>query len=67
MNPQQRELRLERILDAPRHLVWKALTDPELMKQWWGPERFTSPILTIDLRVGGKFHGCMRSPDGKDY
>lgn len=67
MNPNQRELRLERVLDAPRHLVWKALTDPELMKKWWGPEHFTSPILTIDLRVGGKFHGCMRGPDGKDY
>lgn len=67
MSPNQRELRLERVLDAPRHLVWTALTDPEQMKKWWGPEHFTSPILTIDLRVGGKFHGCMRDPDGKDY
>ena len=67
MNTNQRELRLERLLDAPRHLVWRAWTDPEQMKKWWGPEHFTSPVLTIDLRVGGKFHGCMRGPDGKDY
>ena len=60
-------MRLERLLDAPRHLVWRAWTDPEQMKKWWGPDHFTSPVLTIDLRVGGKFHGCMRGPDGKDY
>ena len=37
------------------------------MKQWWGPKGFTTPSLSLDLRVGGVFRYCMRSPDGKDY
>jgi uncharacterized protein YndB with AHSA1/START domain len=47
--------------------VWKAWTDPERVKRWWGPKGFTAPVCKIDLRVGGKFLYCMRSPDGKDY
>lgn len=35
--------------------------------RWWGPKGFTSPFCTIDLRPGGKYLNCMRSPDGKDY
>src|SRR5207249_10001297 len=41
--------------------------DPERAKRWWGPEGFTAPFIKIDLRVGGKYLFCMRSPDGKDY
>ncbi len=59
-------LTIKRILDAPREQVWKALTDPERMKLWWAPKPFTAPVIQIDLRVGGKFLGAMRSPDGKD-
>jgi len=47
--------------------VWKAWTDPELVKHWWEPKGFTAPVCKIDLCVGGKFLYCMRSPDGKDY
>jgi len=61
------ELLIERTFDAPRERLWKAWTDPELMKRWWGPAVFTAPVINIDLRVGGKYHYCMRSPDGKDY
>jgi uncharacterized protein YndB with AHSA1/START domain len=61
------ELFITRILDSPRENVWKAWTDPHLMKRWWGPKGFTSPYCKIDLRVGGKFLYCMRSPEGKDY
>jgi len=63
----ERELVIERVFDAPREWVWKAWTDPEWMARWWGPGGFTAPVIQIDLRVGGKFLGCMRSPDGKDY
>jgi uncharacterized protein YndB with AHSA1/START domain len=63
----QEELFITRIIDAPRERVWKAWTEPELMKRWWGPKAFTSPYCKIDLRVGGKFLYCMRSPEGKDY
>ena len=60
-------LTITRIFDAPRDLVWKAWTDPEYYKKWWGPTYFTAPISKIDLRVGGKYLSCMRGPDGKDY
>ena len=63
----ERELVIERFFDAPRERLWKAWTDPDLMARWWGPSGFTAPVIQIDLRVGGKFLGCMRSPDGKDY
>ncbi len=61
------ELVITRIFDAPREMVWKAWTDPEHMKRWWGPKVFTAPACKIDLRVGGKYLFCMRSPDGRDF
>ncbi len=61
------DLVITRLLDAPRELVWKAWTEPAHMMRWWGPERFTSPACTIDLREGGKYLFCMRSPEGQDY
>ena len=57
---------ISRELDAPRELVWKCFTDPERMKQWWGPKGFTAPVCEIDFRVGGKFLYCMRTPDGQE-
>jgi uncharacterized protein YndB with AHSA1/START domain len=66
-NSGERELVITRIFDAPRELLWKAWTDPELVKRWWGPKGFTSPVSKIDLRVGGVYLNCMRSPDGQDY
>lgn len=65
--PAGEELRIVREFDAPRELVWRAWTEPELIKRWWGPGPFTSPFASVDLRVGGKYLFCMRSPDGKDY
>ena len=67
INTPERELRISRIFDAPCDLVWKAWTEPERMKKWWGPETFTTPFITIDFRVGGKYLVCMRSPDNKDF
>ncbi len=61
------ELVIVRVFDAPRERVWKAWADPEQVTKWWGPKEFTAPFCKIDLRVGGKFLYCMRSPDGKDY
>jgi uncharacterized protein YndB with AHSA1/START domain len=62
-----RDLVITRVFDAPRELVWKAWTDPEQMKRWWGPKDFTAPSCTIDLRVGGRYLLCMRSPEGQDF
>lgn len=62
-----RDLVITRIFDAPRELVWRAWTDPERMKLWWGPKTFTAPAGKIDLRVGGAFLFCMRSPEGQNF
>jgi uncharacterized protein YndB with AHSA1/START domain len=60
------ELIITRLFDAPREIVWKSWTEPEIVMQWWGPKNFTSPSCRIDFRVGGSYLYCMRSPEGKD-
>ena len=60
------EFVITRVFDAPRDLVWKAFTDPEHMKHWWGPKGFTVKVSKMDLRPGGVYHYCLRSPDGQD-
>jgi uncharacterized protein YndB with AHSA1/START domain len=63
----ERVLIITRIFDAPKELLWKAWTQPEAIKLWWGPKAFTAPVFKIDLRVGGETFSCMRSPEGKDF
>lgn len=53
---------VKRIVDAPLELVWKAWTDPEHVKRWWGPKDYTSPAAKIDFRVGGRYVFAMRAP-----
>jgi uncharacterized protein YndB with AHSA1/START domain len=65
--PAEPELVITRVFDAPPGLVFKAWTKPEHFVRWWGPKGFTTPFCTIDLRPGGVWHVCMRSPDGRDY
>ncbi len=61
-----REILASRVFDAPRELVWKAFTESERLMRWWGPKGFTMQVAKLDLRPGGVFHYCMRSPDGRD-
>ena len=61
------DLVIKRIFDAPREAVWKAWTVPKQCIRWWGPKGYTAPACKIDLRVGGKYLFCMRSPEGQDY
>jgi uncharacterized protein YndB with AHSA1/START domain len=63
---EQNDLVLERLLDAPRELVWRAWTDPERLKQWWAPRPYQTPEVEMDLRPGGKFYTRMTGPDGFD-
>lgn len=51
-----------RIFDAPVEYVWQTWSDPELVKQWWGPTGFTCPLAEVDFREGGKTIVAMRAP-----
>jgi uncharacterized protein YndB with AHSA1/START domain len=55
---------VERVFDAPRELVFKAWSEADRLKQWWGPKDWTVPFCTVDFRVGGVWHYCMQGPDG---
>jgi uncharacterized protein YndB with AHSA1/START domain len=57
---------ISRVFDAPRDLVWKAHSELEGLKQWWGPKGFTWLTGTLDFRPGGMFHYGMRSPNGQE-
>jgi uncharacterized protein YndB with AHSA1/START domain len=61
------DLLLERTIDAPRSLIWKAWTDPEHVKKWWAPAPWTTSQCEMDLRPGGVFRTVMRSPEGQEF
>jgi uncharacterized protein YndB with AHSA1/START domain len=54
MPDNKKDLVITRVFDAPRGLVWKAWTDPKLLKRWWGPRGVTNPTCEWDARPGGK-------------
>jgi uncharacterized protein YndB with AHSA1/START domain len=58
---------MTRVFDAPRELVFKAWTEPERLKRWWGPKGFTNPVCEVDVRPGGAIRIDMRAPDGVVY
>jgi uncharacterized protein YndB with AHSA1/START domain len=65
--PSDHEIRMTRLFDAPRHLVFDAMTKPEHVKQWWGRlgEGYSVPVCEIDLRVGGRWRFVNRHPKGE--
>jgi uncharacterized protein YndB with AHSA1/START domain len=62
-----RELTLTRILDAPRHKVWRCWTEPELLKRWFAPGPWTTPRAELDVRPGGASRVVMRAPTGEEF
>jgi uncharacterized protein YndB with AHSA1/START domain len=61
------DLVLEREVDVPPELVWRAWTEPELLKQFFTPRPWETPECEIDLRPGGIFRSVMRSPEGDEF
>jgi uncharacterized protein YndB with AHSA1/START domain len=57
----------DRLLDAPRELVFLAFTDPKHLVQWWGPNGFTTTTHSFDFRPGGVWRFVMHGPNGRDY
>jgi uncharacterized protein YndB with AHSA1/START domain len=58
---------ISRVVDAPRELVWKAITEAAHVGKWWGPRGFTTTIETMDVRPGGAWKHLMHGPDGRNY
>ena len=61
-----RELVLARIIDAPAERLYRAWTQPQLLKQWWAPRPWPTPRAELDVRPGGVGNIVMRSPEGQD-
>lgn len=64
---QELDLVLERVVDVPRELVWRAWTTPEHLVHWFAPKPWTTVECKIDLRPGGIFRTVMRSPEGQEF
>ena len=62
-----RELRLTRLIHAPRTLLYRAWTEPDLLKQWFCPRPWTTPVVELDVRPGGGSYVLMRGPDGTEF
>jgi uncharacterized protein YndB with AHSA1/START domain len=65
--PSDREIHMTRLFDAPRRLVFEAMTKPEHVKQWWGRlgEGYSVPVCEIDFRPGGAWRFVNRHPNGE--
>lgn len=65
--PTDREIVITRVFDAPRHVVFDAMTKPELLKRWfYGPPGWSLEVCEIDLKAGGAYRYVMRGPDGAE-
>ena len=61
------DLVITRVFNAPQALVFAAWTEPQHLAHWSGPTGFTTPHSSMDLRPGGHYRACLRSPDGVDH
>jgi uncharacterized protein YndB with AHSA1/START domain len=64
--PSEREIVMTRVFDAPRGLVFDALTKPELLRRWFGPRGWSLAVCEADLKVGGAWRWVLRGPDGRE-
>jgi uncharacterized protein YndB with AHSA1/START domain len=64
--PSEKEILITREFDAPRHLVWRAWTTPELVLKWWSGQRGEMTLAEIDLRVGGRWRYVMNAQGGME-
>lgn len=65
--PGKQEIVMSRTFDAPRELVFKAMTDPELIPQWWGPRAYTTLVDKMDAKHGGVWRFVHRGADGVEH
>jgi uncharacterized protein YndB with AHSA1/START domain len=65
--PSDLEILVTREFDAPRDVVYKTMTDPKLIPQWWGPRRDAITVDKMEVRPGGKWRFVATQPDGTTY
>ena len=65
--PGKQEMAISREFDAPRELVFKAITDPQLIPQWWGPRYLSTEVDTMDVRPGGRWRFIQQDAEGNTY
>ena len=61
------ELTFTQVLNASRELTFKAFSESEHVRQWWGPKGWTMPVCTIDFRPGGTWLYCIRNAEGEEH
>jgi len=64
MTEPKNDLEISRLLKAPRAKLWRAWSDPEILKQWWCPKPWETEVRAFDFRSGGAFHTFMSGPEG---
>ena len=65
--PGGREIIITTVYNAPRDKVWRAYTEPDLIKQWWGPRYLTTHIDKMETRQGGIWRFVQKDPEGKEF
>lgn len=65
--PGKQEMVITREFDAPRALVFKAVTDPKLLPEWWGPRYLTTKVEKMDVRPGGEWRFIQRNAEGNEF
>ena len=64
---ENRAYTMSRVFDAPRELVWKVCTDPELVPRWWGPRYLTTTVDKMEVKVGGVWRYIQKDAEGNEY
>lgn len=67
LQEEERTIVSTRVFNAPRPMVYQAFADPKQVVEWWGPHGFSTTVLEMDLRPGGKWRIVMHGPDGTNY
>jgi len=64
VSAEAQDLVITRLVRAPRATLWRAWSDPGMLKEWWCPKPWTTEVRAFDMRPGGAFHTFMQGPDG---
>ena len=67
MADDRHELSLTRLIDAPAEALWRCWTEPELIKQWFTPRPWTTPVVEVDVRPGGASYMLFQGPNGEEF